>query len=225
MLVGLIRSVILYIAVIACIRIMGKRQIGELQPSELVITILISEVAAMPMQDTGIPLINSFIPLLVLVSLEIITSAISIKSGKFRNIMQGNSLIIIRNGILDQKQIKNLRLSVEDILEALRKKDVFNIDDVLYAIAETDGSISIMLKPEKQTVTAEMLKIKKEDHGIHTRIIDDGKMLNNQFKECQMSIEKLNNLLEINHLKLEEVLLMTADLSGDINIIERDKDL
>ena len=120
--IPLIRTVILYIAVITCVRIMGKRQIGELQPSELVITILISEIAAIPMQDTDIPLINSIVPFLVLVSLEIITSAISIKSQKFRNLMQGNSLIIIRNGVLDQKQIKRLRLSVEDILEALRKK-------------------------------------------------------------------------------------------------------
>ncbi len=120
-----IRAVILYITVITCVRIMGKRQIGELQPSELVITILISEIAAIPMQDTDLPLINTIVPLLILVSLEIITSAISIKSQKFRNLMQGNSMIIIKNGVLDQKQIKRLRLSVEDILEALRKKRYF----------------------------------------------------------------------------------------------------
>lgn len=225
MLVSFIRAIILYVAVIACIRIMGKRQIGELQPSELVITILISEVAAIPMQDTGIPLINSVIPLLVLVSLEIITSYISIKSGKFRNIMQGNSLIIIRNGVLDQKQIKNLRLSVEDILEALRKKEIFNIDDVLYAIAETDGSISIMLKPEKQPVTAEMINLKPKDNGIPITVIDDGVIQAKQFKECKMDMGKLKKILEQNNLKLKDILLMTSDSSGNINIIERDEDL
>lgn len=225
MLITLIRAVILYIAVIACIRLMGKRQIGELQPSELVITILISEVAAMPMQDTGIPLVNSIIPLLILVSFEIITSAISIKSGRFRSIMQGNSLIIIRNGILDQKQIKKLRFSVEDILEALRKKDVFDINDILYAIAETDGSISIMLKPEKQPVTTEMMNIETKNNGIQISIVDDGKLLLKQFKECQMDINKLNKILESNNLKLENILLMTANSGGEVNIIERDNDL
>lgn len=223
--VQIIRAVILYVAVVACVRIMGKRQIGELQPSELVITILISEIAAIPMQDPYIPLINSFVPLLILVSLEIITSAISIKSQKFRNIMQGNSLIIIRNGVLDQKQIKRLRLSVEDILEALRKKDVFNIEDVLYAIVETDGTISVMLKPEKQAVTAEMLNTNVENKGIHITIVDDGKVMKNQFQECKMDLNKLNKILDNNNINIKEILLMTADSSGDINIIKKEQDL
>ena len=223
--VQIIRAVILYVAVVACVRIMGKRQIGELQPSELVITILISEIADIPMQDPYIPLINSFVPLLILVSLEIITSAISIKSQKFRNIMQGNSLIIIRNGVLDQKQIKRLRLSVEDILEALRKKDVFNIEDVLYAIVETDGTISVMLKPEKQAVTAEMLNTNVENKGIHITIVDDGKVMKNQFQECKMDLNKLNKILDNNNINIKEILLMTADSSGDINIIKKEQDL
>jgi len=177
------------------------------------------------MQDPYIPLINSFVPLLILVSLEIITSAISIKSQKFRNIMQGNSLIIIRNGVLDQKQIKRLRLSVEDILEALRKKDVFNIEDVLYAIVETDGTISVMLKPEKQAVTAEMLNTNVENKGIHITIVDDGKVMKNQFQECKMDLNKLNKILDNNNINIKEILLMTADSSGDINIIKKEQDL
>lgn len=223
--IPLIRTVILYIAVITCVRIMGKRQIGELQPSELVITILISEIATIPMQDTDIPLINSIVPFLVLVSLEIITSAISIKSQKFRNLMQGNSLIIIRNGVLDQKQIKRLRLSVEDILEALRKKNIFNINDVLYAVVETDGQISVMLKPEKQTATAEMVNANLQSNGIHITVIDDGKVLTDQFQDCKMDMKKLNKILKKNKVDLKDVLLMTANSNGEINIVEKEKDL
>lgn len=220
-----IRTVILYIAVITCVRVMGKRQIGELQPSELVITILISEIAAIPMQDADIPLINTIVPFLILVSLEIITSAISIKSQKFRNLMQGNSLVIIRNGVLDQKQIKRLRLSVEDILEALRKKDIFNISDVLYAIIETDGSISVMLKPEKQTATAEMVNASLQSNGIYVTVIDDGKILQDQFQDCNMDTKKLNKILKKNKVDLKDVLLMTANSNGETNIIKKEKDL
>ena len=223
--VPLIRAVIVYVTVVACVRIMGKRQIGELQPSELVITILISEIAVIPMQGPDLPLINSIVPLLILVSLEIITSAISIKSQKFRNIMQGNSLIIIRNGVLDQKQIKRLRFSVEDILEALRKKDIFNIEDVLYAIVETDGEISVMIKPEKQAITSEMLGMDAKNEGIHITIVDDGIVMKDQFQECKMDIKKFNEILNDNHINIKEILLMTADSGGNINIIKKEKDL
>jgi uncharacterized membrane protein YcaP (DUF421 family) len=204
---------------------MGKRQIGQLQPSELVITILISEIAAIPMQNPEVPLVGSLIPVLVLVCFEIFTSALNIKSKKFRNIMQGNSLIIIRDGVLDQKQIKRLRFSVEDILEELRKKDVFDISDVLYAFAETNGSISCILKSSKQTATAEMLNIQIPDTGIPITVIDDGVIQYKQFCDCGMDINKLSSILKKNKLTKEEILLMTADKAGKINIIKKDKNI
>lgn len=223
MLIVFARAVILYVAIIASVRIMGKRQIGELQPSELVITILISEIAAIPINDNGIPLVNSFIPLLVLVSLEIITSCVSIKSRKFRNVMQGNSIIIIKNGVIDQVQIKRLRFSVDDIMEELRKKNVFDINEIQYAIVETDGTISIMLKPNKRPVTSGMLDIKIDDNGIPFIIIDDGKMVETHFKDCNMDKEKVNNLINSNNIKLEDILIMTIDTAGNVNIIKKDE--
>ena len=162
MFVTLIRTVILYLFVIATVRIMGKRQIGELQPTELVITILLSEIVAIPMQDNDIPLLSAVIPVMVLVGFEILISGISLKSVRFRSAMQGNSIIVIRDGVPDLKEIKKIRFTIDDILEALRQKDIFDISKVQYAIVETNGAISVMLKPEFSEITKKDLRLKAE---------------------------------------------------------------
>lgn len=221
MFVTLIRTVILYLLVILTVRAMGKRQIGELQPTELVITILLSEIVAIPMQDNDLPLINTIIPVLVLVAFEILISVISLKSVKFRSLMQGNSLLIIRNGVLDQKQIKRLRYTVDDILEALRQKDIFDISKVQYAVVETNGELTVMLKPEYEAVTKKDLGIKAEDSGIPCVVIADGKIIQSDFKDCGMSMEKLEAILRKNKINAEDTLLMTIDKSGNKTVIER----
>lgn len=221
MFVTFIRTVILYLLLILIMRIMGKRQIGELQPTELVITILLSEIVAMPMQDNDLPLINTIIPVLVLVGLEILISVISLKSVKFRSVIEGNSLIIIRNGVLDQKQIKRLRYSVDDVLEALRSKDVFDISKVQYAIVETNGELNVMLKPEYATVTRKDLKINAEDTGIPCVVIADGKIIESDFKDCGMDMEKLNKLVREENINVAETFLMTVDKGGNTVVIGR----
>lgn len=221
MLVTFIRTVILYLLLILIMRIMGKRQIGELQPTELVITILLSEIVAIPMQDNDLPLINTIIPVLVLVGLEILISVISLKSVKFRSVIEGNSLIIIRNGVLDQKQIKRLRYSVDDVLEALRSKDVFDISKVQYAIVETNGELNVMLKPEYMNVTREDIKINAEDTGIPCVVIADGKIIESDFKECGMNRKKLDDVIEKKGIDVAETFLMTIDKSGNTVVIGR----
>lgn len=221
MFVTLIRTVILYITVILTMRIMGKRQIGELQPTELVITLLLSEIIAIPMQDNALPLMNTIVPVLVLVGFEILISVISLKSVRFRSVMQGNSLIIIRNGVLDQNQIKRLRYTVDDILEALRGKDIFDISTVQYAIVETNGELNVMLKPEYEAVTRQDLNIKGEDSGIPCVVIADGKIIQSDFKDCGMNMEKLEKLILEENINIGETLLMTIDKNGNKTIIGR----
>ena len=164
---------------------MGKRQLGELQPTELVITILLSEIAAIPMQDNALPLGNSIVAVLLLVALEVINSVVVLKSSKCRSFLQGNSLVVIRDGVVDQKQLKRLRFTMDDLFDQLRQKDVFDISDVRYAIVETNGQLSVMLKPEKETVTAEMADIPNETKGLLCMVINDGKFLKRSFKECE----------------------------------------
>ena len=147
------KTVLLYTIVVISLRVMGKRQIGELQPSELVITLLVSEIAALPIQETNRSIKTILVPLATLILFELLISLLNIKSVRFRNLLQGSAIIIIRDGVVDQGQLKRLRYSMEDVLEELRKKDIFDISEVQYAIAETDGTISVMPKPGKRPVT------------------------------------------------------------------------
>ena len=210
----IIRCIIVYFVVIAMVRIMGKRQIGELQPSELVITILISDVASMPLQNMEMPLISTITSLLVLVMFEVLLSVISIKSRTVRKILQGNSVMIIKDGKLIEKRIKLIRYSIDDLMEALRLKDVFYISQVQYAYIETNGAISVELKPQYRTVTAEDMKIATENGSIPCLVICDGTVIDREFDVCNMTKEKLQQILKKSNLQVDDVLIMTADSSG-----------
>ena len=153
MLVVFFRAVILYILVTLCLRLMGKRQLGELQPAEFVITILISNIASLPIEDTNIPMVLGLIPVFVLVAFEVIVSTLSLSSKRFRSIMSGKPVIVIYNGQIDQEKLKQLRFSIDDLMESLQQQGVFRVQDVWYAIVETTGKVSVMQRFEARTVT------------------------------------------------------------------------
>lgn len=222
MFITLIRTSVLYIFVIAIMRLMGKRQIGELQPTELVVTLLLSEIIAIPMQDNDISLVSAIVPVLVLVGFEILISVISLKSVKIRSLMQGNSIIIIRDGKLDLKKIKELRFTIDDILEALRQKDIFDISKVQYAVVETNGTISVMLKPQFEPVTREDLSIKTIDSGIPCAVIVDGRIIKTDFDSCNMTMEKLKKIIKKDKINVDKTLLMTIDKKGNKTVIGKD---
>ena len=154
MAVTLVRVTILYAVVTALLRLMGKRQIGELQPSELVATILISEIASVPMQDNKIPLLHSLAGVIALAAFEMISSVMSMKSDRFRTVLEGRPVVVIENGAVRPQALRSLRMTQADLLAALRQKDVFTPADVDTAVFETNGQISVQLKPEKQPATA-----------------------------------------------------------------------
>ena len=222
MFITLIRTSVLYIFVIAIMRLMGKRQIGELQPTELVVTLLLSEIIAIPMQDNDISLVSAIVPVLVLVGFEILISVISLKSVKIRSLMQGNSIIIIHDGKLDLKKIKELRFTIDYILEALRQKDIFDISKVQYAVVETNGTISVMLKPQFEPVTREDLSIKTIDSGIPCAVIVDGRIIKTDFDSCNMTMEKLKKIIKKDKINVDKTLLMTIDKKGNKTVIGKD---
>lgn len=223
MLITLARAVILYILIYICMRIMGKRQLGELQPTELVITLMLSEIAAIPMQDNDIPLGNSIVAVLLLAGFEIVNSMISLKSAKMRSLLQGNSLVVIRDGVIDQKQLRRLRFSVDDLLDQLRQKDVFDISDVRYAIIETNGQLSVMLKPEKEMVKAEDIGAEKEEKGLLCMVVNDGKIRKRACKECNLSPEQVNEIVKERNVRLNEILFMLADKLGNVTIVKKEE--
>ena len=219
MLNTIIRVVILYLFVSIAIRIMGKRNIGELQPTELVITLLLSEFAAIPIEDNSVPLINSLIPVMILISLEIINSVISMKSTKFRNISDGNALLIIKDGKLDQKQLKKLRFTVDDVLSALRQKDVFDINEVAYAIIETNGTLSVLLKPQFQNATKQDVKVKTKNDGYTCPVIIDGVVLKKNLEVLEINKEDIEKILEKKKVHKQEIFLMNIDKNKNAEII------
>ena len=137
--------------------------------------------------------------------------------------MQGNSLVVIRDGVVDQKQLKRLRFTMDDLFDQLRQKDIFDISDVRYAIVETNGQLSVMLKPEKETVTAEMADIQNETKGLLCMVVNDGKFLKRAFKECDMNEEKIFAILEREQTPIDEVLFMVADKEGNYTIVKKDE--
>ncbi|NLG93655.1 MAG: DUF421 domain-containing protein [Clostridiales bacterium] len=223
MTISFIRTLLLYIVIIVAVRLMGKRQISELQTSELVVTLLISDIAAIPMQDTGQPLVSGFIPIAVLVMCEIVISALMLKSTKFRRIICGRPVIVINDGKVDQKEMRRLRMSTEDLSEQLRQENVFSIGDVAYAIIETNGKMSVIKKPDKEQPTAGMLGVALPDTGIETVVISDGVISDFSLQLCNKTHDWLDGVLRGKNIKAEDVFIMTANRKGDFNIIKKDE--
>lgn len=223
MLISIIRTIVLYAFVIFAIRIMGKRQISDMQPSELVATLIISNIASLPMQNTSQPFFSGVIPVVILVALEIITSAFMLKNSKFRRLVCGNPIVVIRDGVILQNQMRRLRLSNEDLFTQLRQQDVFNIEDIQYCIVETNGSISVLKKPEKRQPTAENLNIQIQDKKIQAVVINDGEILDNSLDLCQKDKNYIYKILKKENKKVSDIFIMTLDGIGNYNIILKDK--
>ncbi len=220
------RTIILYLIIVLGLRIMGKRQLGELQPAELVVTILISNIATLPIEDTNVPLIGGVIPILTLVCSEVLVSALTLKSKTARKIISGNPKILIRDGKIDQKEMRNLRFSIDDLMEQLRTNKVFNIQDVAFAIVETTGKLSIYQKFDSQNVTASMLNLtaRPGDEAPPAIIISDGKVIDDSLKYCNLRQEWLDKTLKQNgYDSPKEIFLMTCNREANYTIVKKEK--
>ncbi|SDL06786.1 YetF domain-containing protein [Natronincola ferrireducens] len=177
MLIVFIRALILYALVVVVMRMMGKRQIAEMQPFELVITIMIADLAATPMENTGVPLMNGVIPILTLLSVQVLMSYFSLKSETFREIICGKPSIIIDKGNIVQSEVRRLRINMNDLLEQLRTKNYPNLSDVEFAILETNGQMTIIPKVEKRNTMAQDLGINLQPEELPITLIVDGKLI------------------------------------------------
>ena len=222
MIITITRTIILYIFVTLGIRLMGKRQIGEMQPNELVVTLLISEIAAIPLQDTSQPILNGVVAIFMLVILEILISVISMKSLFMRKIMNGKSAVIIKNGVIDQHMMKSVRMTVLDLVELLRGQDVFDISTVAFAVLEVNGNLSVLLKSSEQPATAADLNVKKDKALLPLPVISDGKII----KESLDAIGKDENTVRkmLKGDNVADIFLMTMDRDGNRNIIKQRKE-
>ena len=216
-----IRAIILYIIVIFSVRLMGKRQIGELQPSELVITILVSNIATLPLEDLNIPLAMGILPILSLVCFEVLMSWATLKSKRLRHIVSGSPKIIIREGVVDQNVMKELRFSVDDLMTALRGNSIFNISDVQFAVVETNGSVSVYEKFPQRNVKNQDMKIDGKSSDPPVMLIADGKIVKQGLAECGLKKQWITDLLERKRLSEKDVFMLMADKSGDYTLVKK----
>ena len=224
MLLLLIRTLILYLLVMVAMRIMGKRQIGQLQPSELVIAIMISEVASIPMQNTGTPLISGVVPILTLIVAEVAVSFFSLKSRRIRRALTGYPSLLIKNGKIEEKELERLRFNVDDLLEELRVSGYSDITDVAYAILETGGSISVIPTAQARPATVRDLSLSPPEQRITYTVISDGHIDMQELQMANRDIHWVTNQLRTNNIKSpKDVFLGTIDANGNLFVQIKEK--
>ena len=211
MLVTFFRAIVLYIIVLAVMRLMGKREIGQLQPFELAISIMIADLAATPMTESGIPITNGIMPILGLLVMHLIISVINIKSTKAREIICGKPSLLIFRGKIDQKVLRKERFTINELEERLRDNNVFNIGDVEYAILETSGQVTVIPKPNKRPATPEDFNIEPKYEGIPYDLVVDGKVEYENLKKIGKNYTWLQKQTEKFGIKPEDALIVTID--------------
>ena len=211
MLIVFLRSIVLYIIVLLVMRLMGKREIGQLQPFELAIAIMIADLAAVPMAETGIPISNGIIPILGLLVMHLIISFLNLKSMKIREILCGKPAILIYRGKIDEKVLKKERFTLNELQERLRSSNVVNLGDVEYAILETSGQVTVIQKPDKRTTTPKDFNIIPEYEGIPYDLVVDGKVMYKNLKTIGKDYNWLKKQVNKFNMEPEEALIVTFD--------------
>ncbi len=219
-----IRTILLYALVIVSLRIMGKRQLGEMQPSELVVAIMISDLAAVPMQAIDIPLVTGVIPVLTLIVAEVCMSYASLKSRKLRKILSGEPSVIIYNGHVNEGELERLRFNMNDLLEQLRINNYPNIDDVDCAVMETNGKLSIIPKSAAKSVTLSDISIEGQQEKLQHLIMSDGRVNVAELKKTGRNDEWLRNELKKRQLKEKEVFFAIYDFNAGLIIQKKGKE-
>lgn len=210
-----IRSIVIYLFVLFAIRFMGKRQVGEMQPFEFVITLIIADLATIPMSEISVPIIHGLVPIIGMIILHYFICFISRKSMKARYIISGRSAIVMNPNGIDYKELKALNMNIDDLIESLRNSDVFNLNDVAYAIIETNGKLCVIKKSNVENPTREDMNIKVDPASLPVSIIMDGKLMEENVKLTGITDELLQECLEkANAKKPTEILLMTLDANG-----------
>jgi len=224
MFIVFLRVILIYVAVLIFLRLMGKRQIGEMQPYEVVITLIIADLATLPMSDTNIPLLNGILPLAILVLVHFGLTLLTRKSTKFRRFLSGKPMIVISPKGIEYNALKNLNMNINDVLEMMRQLGYYNLEQILYAIIETNGKMSIIPTSQSAPLTAGDMKISNPEAQLPHIIIFDGKINYDELKKSNLTTEKLYLLIKklgINDVKT--LVLLSIDNAGNLYYQEKGK--
>ncbi len=224
MLITFIRTIIIYVFVIAVIRLMGKRQIGELEPSELVVTIIISEVAAMPIQDSSQPVSTAIVAILLLLILEIVISFTAYKSRNLRKVLYGTPSVLFSKGKINQREMEQQRFNVNDLMEIIRNNGASSLDEVDYVIVETNGNVSVLLNAEEQPIRAKDLKIQTNPVELSYIVVDNGRVNMKNLRLMGFDENWLMKKLAENSVgRIKDIFCMGANKNGEIFVIKKEK--
>lgn len=219
--ISILRTVFLYALIITAVRLMGKRQISQLQTSELVATLMLSELAILPIQNIDDPLFTGILPILAIVACEILMAVLMLKSFWFRQKVCGKPIVVIDKGKIHQDNMKRLRMTVEDLYEQLRMKDVFFLDQVNYAVLETNGSLSVVKNSADEPVTPKDAKIMVENKGIQVVVVADGDLAYSSLELIGQTPQWVLDKIRAANIPQEDIFIMTADTKGHTAIIPK----
>lgn len=217
MTVTLVRTVILYLLIIAGLRLLGKHQLGELEPSELVLALIIADLASVPMQDNGIPLLSGVIPIIVLLCLSMLLSVAAMRSVKFRALICGRPSIVVKKGKIDQRELHKNRFTIDELMEELRCKGYTDLSAIEYAILETNGQLSILPRAGEKPLTAAQFGLEPQEPGVPAVLISDGHLLEHNLRARGYETEWLHRQLDAHGVKrVDQVFLLTVDEAGTV---------
>ena len=217
MLTIVMRVLVMYFLVLILYRLMGKRQLGEMQPFELVLTLIIADLVTIPMAEISVPIMHGIIPLFTLVFLHFFLTFLSAKCNWFSKVLSGKPVILINPDGIDYRALKNLDMSIDDVFEAIRGCGYFDIQQIQYAIMETNGKMSVLPKADFAPLTASDMKLKMQESCVPINIINEGKLLKNNLSLARLDEKEVEDILKMaNVKKVKDVLIMTVDKSGKI---------
>ena len=222
MIISYVRTVILYLLLIAVVRLMGKRQIGQMEPSEFVVTMLVANLASIPMQEEGIPLFAGMVPILTVLGVELVLSSLSLKSVWFRKILCGKPVILIENGNILQNNLRRTGVTLDELTGHLRQKDVLDLKAVQYAILETDGNLSVFPYPQARPASAAEAGIQTQGQNLPITIIEDGHLFRENLPLLKKDEAWVQRILRKHHADQKSTWLLTADADDNILFLKKE---
>ena len=223
MILSYLRTIVLYLVLILAVRLMGKRQIGEMEPAEFVVTMLIANLAAIPMQDGAIPLYSGLVPILTVLGTELVLSGAIMKNVKLRKFLNGKPVILINNGKLDQKNLWRTRITLDELIAALREKNVLDMSQVQYAILETNGKVTVFPYPKHLPASAKDAGVQAKEQFLPVSLVEDGYVFQENLKLLGKDAQWLQKLLEEKQTSLSETLLLTMEQSGKVVCLKKEE--
>lgn len=216
MLISFLRTVFLYLVLIAIIRFLGKRQLGQMEPSEVVVTMVVADLASISMQDSGVPISSSLVPILAVLGMEFLLSTLSLRSIFLRKLLCGKPVILIENGKFLQENIRKSRITLDELTSQLREKDVLDVSSVQYAILETGGNLSVFQFPQQRPANAQDAGITPQNQWLPITVISDGRLFPDDLKRAGKDRRWLEKVLKNHNASVEKTWLLTVDRDNNI---------